>query len=367
MLRAILFLLIAGVLCAHHSITAAYDDTRTVTLSGVVTKFDWANPHVWVFVDVNGTPQGVEFASRLELKRSGWSADSIKVGDQVTVTGNPAREGGHNVHGKTLVITDHGLFRTFNEASPEIVVTTNSGGKPSPRWPDGHPRLGPEPGKSGYWASPSVPSLYEASAGKIRMNSEGILTNSGDANKVAPFQPWAKALYLYRQHNFLKDDPMSSCLPPGGPRQFQAPYGVQFLEEQARQRILVLSRGGNRNWRLINLDGRPLPALDDLTPTYFGYSVAKWEGDTLVIQSVGYVERFWMSAGGLPHTESARLTERISRPNFDTLKYEVTVDDPGAYTRPWTGGWTLQWIAADESDEYFCDDYNRELERGATQ
>jgi hypothetical protein len=299
----------------------------------------------------------VEFASRLELKRSGWTANSVKVGDQVTVTANPARDGSRRGHGKALVIGNRRLL----EAGPQTIRTGKSG-KSTPRWPDGHPRLGPEPGKSGYWANPSLPALHETAAGNISMNPEGILDDIADADRVAPFQPWAKALYLYRQRNFLKDDPMAVCLPPGGPRQFHAPYGVQFLEEAARQRVFVLSRGGNRNWRLINLDGRALPALEDLTTTYFGYSAGKWEGDTLVVQSIGYVERFWFSNGGLPHTESARLTERISRPDFDTLRYEVTVDDPGAYTRPWTGGWTLQWIAADESDEYFCDDYNRELD-----
>jgi len=353
-------LVAAGAVFAHHSMAAMYDESRTITVNGIVTNFDWTNPHVWLFVDAeNGTWQ-IEFASRLELKRSGWTADSIKLGDQVTITASPSTTA-RRAHGKKVVIYEGKEERTLSEAAP-VTVLAGKSSKGPPRWPDGHPRLGPEPGKSGYWASPSVSALYETSAGNIRMDSEGILTNIGDANKIAPFQPWAKALYLYRQRNKLKDDPMAVCLPPGGPRQFQAPYGVQFLEEPARQRVFVLSRGGNRNWRLINLDGRALPALDDLTPTFFGYSVGKWEGDTLVIQSVGYVERFWFSNGGLPHTESLRLTERISRPNIDTLKYEVTVDDPGAYTRPWTGSWTLQWIAADESDEYFCDDYNRELE-----
>lgn len=356
---ALLFVAAAGVAFAHHSMSAMYNERLTTTVTGTVTKFDWVNPHVWVFVDSpDGTKYQVEFASRLELKRSGWTADSIKVGDEVTVTGSRSATVG-GLHGKTLVIYDRAGNRELSEVAPQVIVAGRST-KQTPRWPDGHPRFGPAPGTSGYWASPSVPSLYETSAGTIRMNGEGILSNLGDVNKVAPFQPWAKALYLYRQRNLLKDDPMAACLPPGGPRQFQAPYGVQFIDDAARQRIFVLSRGGNRNWRLINLDGRALPVLEDVTPSYFGYSAGKWEGDTLVIQSLGYVERFWFSNGGLPHTESLRLTERISRPNYATLRYEVMVDDPGAYTRPWTGSWTLQWVEADESDEYFCDEYNRE-------
>ncbi len=90
--------------------------------------------------------------------------------------------------------------------------------------------------------------------------------------------------------------------------------------------------------------------------------MGKWEGDTLVIDTLGFNERFWFTNGGLPHTENLHLTERLSRPDFNTLKYEVRVDDPGAYTRPWSGGLTLQWIPNQEIEEYFCDEYNRDNE-----
>jgi hypothetical protein len=227
--------------------------------------------------------------------------------------------------------------------------------------PDGHIRFGNLPGETGYWGNPSAHGLVENTAGKIRMNGFGLLANIADAAKVAPFQPWAKGLYEYRQRNLLKDDPMASCLPPGGPRQFQAPYGLQIVQQPDRQRIFILSGGGNRNWRLINMDGRA-PQPDDLTPTYYGDSVGRWEGDVLVVTAGGFNERFWFTNGGLPHTESLRLTEKISRPDFNTLKYEVTVDDPGAYTRPWTGSWTMQLVPNQEIDEYFCDENNKDGE-----
>jgi uncharacterized protein YdeI (BOF family) len=347
-------------LLAHHSMSAVYNDATPVTVNGTVSRVVWANPHVWVFVDAVGGQWEVEFASRTELKRSGWTGESVKVGDVVTVTGSRARDvKKRQVHGKTLAIAGGA---TLKEATNTPVARGKQAG-PAPRWPNnGHVRLGPEPGQAGYWANPSQPSLFESSAGPIRMNNEGLLANIADAGKVAPFQPWAKAVYEYRQKNRLVDDPMASCLPPGGPRQFQAPYGVQFLEDPTRPRVFVLSRGANRNWRNIDLDGRTLPNGADVTPTFYGYSVGKWEGDTLVVQTVGLVERFWFSNGGLPHTESAKLTERFTRTNADTLKYEVTIDDPGAYTRPWTASWELQWVPGEDVDEYFCDDYNRELE-----
>lgn len=344
---------------AHHSRSAVYDESKQVTLRGSVTKFDWANPHVWVWVETANGNWGVEFASRSDMRRAGWTGESLHIGDEVTVTGSAARDKGLRVRGKTVAIAGGATLR-------EPVFQVSGGlvtNRPAPRWPGGHVRLGPEPGAQGYWLS-SGQGMFDRTAGKIAMDSEGILENLTDADRVAPFQPWAKALYLYRQKNLLKDDPMAACLPPGGPRQFQVPYGVQFLEDRVRGRTFVLSRGANRNWRNIDFDERPLPKGEDVTPTYYGYSVGRWEQGILVVETVGLIERFWLSNGGLPHTESAKLTERITRVDYDTLRYEVTVDDPGAYTRPWTAQWDLHWVADDSSDEYFCDDNNLEAEAG---
>jgi hypothetical protein len=335
---------------------AQYDDSKKLTLKGVVTKFDWANPHVFVYLDVDAATWAVEMDSRIDLKRAGWTKDSLGVGDVVTVEGGSARDGAKSVHGLSLTLPSG---RKLSGVAPAIVSTKSN--QPVPRWPDGHPRLGPEPGETGYWANPSGGSLTETSA-NIRVNRDGLLANIADAPKAAPFLPWARGLYTYRQKSLLKDDPMGSCLPPGGPRQFQTGNGLQIVEQPDRKRIFVMSGGGDRNWRLINLDGRALPTGDDVSPTYYGHSVGKWEGDALVIDSTAYNERFWFTNGGLPHTESLKLRERISRPDFNTLKYEVTVTDPGAYTRPWTGGWTLSWIAGQEIEEYFCDDNNRDGE-----
>jgi hypothetical protein len=359
---------LAGIpLGAHHSWDAEFDDKKPVTLKGVVTKYEWNNPHVFVYVDVTDkadvTTWAVELASISDLKSMGWTRESMKVGDLITVEGSLARDGSKLAGGKTLTLASgkklSSVFSNMPAAPPKGVQA-----KAAPKWPDGHPKLGPEAGQRGYWSNPSVGGLYEATAGNIRMNRDGLLLNIADAAKVAPFQPWAKGLYEYRQRSLLKDDPMVSCLPASGPRQFQVARGVQFLEQPDRGRIFVMSGGGNRNWRLIYLDGRPVPDSEDVNPTYFGYSSGKWEGDTLVVNVGVFSERFWFSNGGLPHTEALKLTERFSRPDFNTLKYEVTVNDPGAYTRPWTGGWTLQWIPDRDlnTDEYFCQDNDRDPE-----
>jgi hypothetical protein len=226
-----------------------------------------------------------------------------------------------------------------------------------PRWPDGQVRLGPEPGKKGYWSDATPKSLFDSTAGRLAISDEGLLTNLSDVDRVAPFQPWSRALYLRRQRNLLQDDPAGRCLPPGGPRQFQMANGFQFVEQRELGRVLVLNGGGNRNWRVIYTDGRPQGQPAEVVLSYYGNSVGKWESkDTLVVDSLGYNERFWFTNGGLPHTEALHLTERFTRTDLNVLKYDVTVDDPRTYTRPWTASTTLAWVPDRDLQEYFCEE-----------
>ena len=126
--------------------------------------------------------------------------------------------------------------------------------------------------------------------------------------------------------------------------------------------IFILNIAGPHSWRAIYMDGRPHPTGDDLRPTYLGHSVGHWEGDTLVIDSVGFNEKQWAGGGGFPSTQKLHLIEKISRPDLTTLSYEVTIDDPGAYTKPWSGKWTItaktasKWIPGGEMFEYICQD-----------
>ncbi|HLI83656.1 MAG TPA: DUF6152 family protein [Bryobacteraceae bacterium] len=355
---AVGFSLGALVLEAHHEFASEYDQSKPVKVTGVVSNLEWSDPHVYVYVDSADVTWAFEFASPIDLKKVGWTRNSLQVGENITAEGSLARDGSKRAAGKVLLLA--GGKRLAEPTDAQLVPPRARQAKATPRWPDGHPRLGAVPGEAGYWAYPSAHALMENGV-NVKVDSDGLLANLADAGKVAPLQPWAKGLYIYRQRNLLKDDPMASCLPPGGPRMFHAPYGFAFLEQPERQRIFILPAGGNRNWKLIYLDGRELPSGDDVNPTYFGYSVGKWEGDTLVLHTVGFNERFWFTNGGLPHTESLKLTERISRPDFNTLRYDVTIDDPGAYTRTWSSGWTLQWVAG-EMPEYFCQDNNQDPE-----
>jgi len=104
------------------------------------------------------------------------------------------------------------------------------------------------------------------------------------------------------------------------------------------------------------MDGRSHPK--DLAPGYSGHSIGFWEGDTLVVDTVGFNEGSWIEAEGFPHTEKLHLIERFTRSDFNTLKYEVTVEDSGAYTRPWSGGFYLRWNSGAELFEYICQENN---------
>ena len=221
---------------------------------------------------------------------------------------------------------------------------------PAPRWPDGRVNLNAPPGQKGIWGG----------SGRLAVNPRSYeprtTLNAPIHIDDVPLQPWARALVDYRHANFLKDEPYTRCKPSPGPRLWTTAYGFEILDAPEMQRIYVFNIGGPHSYHTIYMDGRPHPK--DLPPSYYGHSVGRWEGDTLVIDTVGFNERTWMNRDGLPHTDRLHLIERLTRVDFNTLTYEVTIDDPGAYTAPWTSGFNLQWTADAELFEYICQDNN---------
>ena len=167
-----------------------------------------------------------------------------------------------------------------------------------------------------------------------------------------PLQPWAEELARERMS---KDDPEAQCLPAGVPR--QAPYPWRIL--QTATHIFFLFEGNIHSYRQIFLDGRKHP--DDLNPTWYGHSIGRWEGDTLLVDSVGFNDRFWFDFAGHPHTDRLHVIERYRRPDRDHLEYEITVEDPGAYTRPFTLYGHSTYQHGDELMEYICNENNKDL------
>jgi hypothetical protein len=229
--------------------------------------------------------------------------------------------------------------------------------RPTPHYADGHVNLGPLPGEKGVWEGSAGATLATNVGGGLDNPSMYLPTNLKITE--VPFQPWARAMYDYRQATTTKDDPHVRCKPSGGPRMFHTPYGFEFLDQPELKRVLILGVGGPHTWRVIYMDGRPHPK--DLEPTFTGHQVGHYDGDALIVDSVGFNEKFWLTREGIPSTEFMHLTEKFTRTDYDTLKYEATIDDPGAYTAPWTGGWYIRWQPNDEMYEYVCQDNNRDV------
>ena len=164
-----------------------------------------------------------------------------------------------------------------------------------------------------------------------------------------PFQPWALELKKERQARYSIDDPATQCLPVGIMKTHTAPLLKKLV--QVPGLLLILSER-NAMYRQIFTDGRPLPV--DPQPSWNGYSTGKWEGDTLVVQSNGFREDGWLDRGGTPATDALKMTERFRRVNFGRMEIDVTVDDPKAYTKPWTVH-LVQTLALDtDLLDYIC-------------
>ena len=221
---------------------------------------------------------------------------------------------------------------------------------PTPRRPDGSVILGSLPSDNGIWVGD----------GRLAVNPKSYEPKSNVNAPIhidaIPLQEWARALVDARHGESLRTEPHPRCKPSGGPRQFITPYGFEILELPEIKRVYVWDIGGPHSFRVIYTDGRPHPK--DLEPSYYGHSVGRWEGDTLVVDAVGFSEKFWFSRDGLPHTDQLHLTERITRTNMNTLRYEVTVDDPGAYTSPWTSSFNVRWTPGTEVWEFMCQGNN---------
>jgi hypothetical protein len=225
--------------------------------------------------------------------------------------------------------------------------------RPTPRWPDGTVNLGAPPGEKGNWDGGGLLATNPK-------NYEILLGRKGQTGQVhvkdVPLQQWARDLLDERHAKFIADEPYTRCKPSPGPRSFATAYGVELLNVPGSNAIYLFQQGGAHSFRTIYTDGRAHPK--DLEPSYFGHSIGHWEGDTLVIDTVGFNERTWMSRDALPHTEQMHMIERVTRTDFNTLRYEVTFDDPGAYTAPWTSGFTKRWNPQSELFEYVCQGNN---------
>lgn len=205
---------------------------------------------------------------------------------------------------------------------------------PAPRTPDGKPDL------SGIWMVPGLKYLINIAA---------------DLKEV-PFQPWAAAEYQKRMDNKGKDDPNNFCLPSIIPEKVAVTSPWKIVQTPGLTLILYESR---TIFRQIFTDGRPLPK--DPNPAWQGYSIGRWEGDIFVVETTGFNGRGWLDTDGHPVTDALHVIERYHRTDFGHMDVGITIDDPKAYTKPWTVHENAEYQPDTELIEYICEENNRDV------
>lgn len=204
---------------------------------------------------------------------------------------------------------------------------------PTPAAPDGHPDL------SGVWSPDTRPLQVIAAA------------------KDIPFLPWSEKLSQDRADgSHGKDDPAAYCI-PGMPKLLVLPYPYKIVQNVPGMMLMLYE--GFTTYRQIFTDGRELPK--DPQPSWLGYSIGKWDGDTFVVETIGVNERTWLDNAGRPHTSAMRLTERYHRRDFGHMEMRLTIDDPKAYTKSWTVTENAQLLADTDLLEYICSEDNKDV------
>jgi len=230
---------------------------------------------------------------------------------------------------------------------PTAGVPRTAEGKPNLTAPPPHTADG-TPDLSGIWDIEHNRPCPPEGCGDMEVGQEFV--NIGWSLKGGlPYQPWAADARKARMQENGKDDPSSHCLPRGALRGHTSPLLRKIV--QVPGLVIILSES-NAMYRQIFTDGRPLPTVEQ--PTFNGYSVGKWDGDTLVVQTVGFKDGMWLDRSGSPLTEAAKMTEKVRRTSYGKLELEITVDDPKAYTTPWTVKLHHSIVLNTELLDYIC-------------
>jgi hypothetical protein len=229
---------------------------------------------------------------------------------------------------------------------------------PTPKTPDGKPDL------SGVWETIRTGAgqvITGVDVPPLQRTSQFWNIGAG-VNGDLPLQPWAAELRAKRVADNSKDNPDAHCLPIGITQLHNHPQPRKIIHTPSVIVILYEANGGIRQ---IFTDGRPLPN-NDPQPWWYGYSIGKWDGDTLVVETTGFRDGGWLDVNGAPLTDAAKMIERIRRPNYGSLEIDVTVDDPKAYTKPWTAVTIRQRLLPDdELIEFVCAENEKSTQRFA--
>jgi hypothetical protein len=229
---------------------------------------------------------------------------------------------------------------------------------PTPRLPDGKPDF------SGIWHASNPNRCVPGTGQFIECGSEiGGSPLGGNLGRdlpggTLPYLPHAAKLAQARKADDSRDDPHVRCFPDNPPRAWTLPHLTRAIHTP---KLLALLYEVNAMYRQIHIDGRALP--EDPTPGWNGYSTARWEGDTLVVQTAGFRDDLWIDTWGSPMSDVAKMTERLRRPNFGTLEIELTIDDPKNYTKPFTVQLKQNIEVDTELVDEFCLENEKSYER----
>jgi hypothetical protein len=216
-----------------------------------------------------------------------------------------------------------------------------------PRTADGQPNLtAPAPRTAD--GKPDFSGLWQPEVNPYRFSL------IQDLKDEALFRPAAQAIFMERLKDFRRDDPVTNCLPGGPSDMLSAIYRII----QSPTVVALLYESGTGRYRQIYMDGRKLP--DDPNPTWLGYSVGRWEGDTLVVESAGFNDRTWLDRAGHPHSERLRVSERFQRVDFGHIRYQITFDDPETLTKPLTLSLAVNYRPDTDMLENVCNENNRD-------
>jgi len=223
-------------------------------------------------------------------------------------------------------------------SSLALIFAGVAGAQDIPRLADGKPDL------NGVWDRPYVPDMSRNGA-----NQQGA--------GALPFTPWGED--NFKSYDVSKFDYTGHCLPQGLTRSMNSPFPIEIF--QTANRVAVLYEAWNV-FHVIPTDGRGF--AKELEPTWMGTSVGRWDGDTLVVETAGFNGKTKLDTVGHPLTESLHVTERFTRSDAKHIRYEVTIDDPKAYSKPWKNVRTFTLRPDWEIMEYSCEENNRDLTEG---
>ena len=216
-----------------------------------------------------------------------------------------------------------------------------------PRTPDGKPNMAAAAPHTAD-GKPDLTGMWQISLGA------GFVANLATELKPEETRPWAAAIYKERSENLGRDDPWTVQCQPLGTRHITNGGIAKIMQTPGLIAILYEDLA----FRQIHMDGRTLPK--DPNPTFMGYSTGRWDGDTLVVDTIGFKDTTWLDMGGHPHTENLHVTERFRRRDFGHMDLEVTLNDPEAYTRTWTVRNTINLVADTELLESVCTENERD-------